>query len=438
MQTTSKAVRKKGDHLFNISLRTNLWCLFPCYDGRTTIFLDERDLCDHRCTHCRIVHGPPSPQRVGLGQGRGAFGAKVFWRKGNIIIAIIVTTAARRQDGCHHGSDQRSRFGSDADAVQTRCHGHCTGSITHQTVQTFQMDLSDLSAVSRAADDMVASMDHIDILINNAGMHAGLDFRGKDASVGDNPPYDRVFVVNFLSHVLLTEKLMPLLAKSNKPVIAQTSSSFHWASDGSDLVPKPTVAMNGKFESSKTMPIAARPGGSTGFFLFRTQRSYANSKLAQIYHARMLKRDAARLLGNGNNNLRVVSICPSWVATGIVRGSSFLSYFLETFAFPMEGWGIASTLHALFDDDEQSGHDWYTNSYVFRITEFLIPSGTPSWMYSTLPVRDALVGAFAPLALFLQPFTAHAGPSKSSPESYNESKADALYTWSKNAVAQYL
>jgi len=46
------------------------------------------------------------------------------------------------------------------------------------------------------------------------------------------------FGVNYLSHFLLTEKLLPLLSKSDQdsPRIIQMSSSFHWLSDGSDLV----------------------------------------------------------------------------------------------------------------------------------------------------------------------------------------------------------
>ena len=307
------------------------------------------------------------------------------------------------------------------------------------SVRTFQMDLADLSDVARVADEMVAALSEtgIDILINNAGMHAGFDLFGSREG-----PFDRVFVVNYLSHFLLTEKLAPLLIQSKKPVLAQMSSSFHWAVDGSDLVPSiPGEAISSVSED--TMPIAARPGGSPGFLVMRAQRSYANSKLAQIYHARSLKNFLP-----GFANVRVVSVCPGWVATGIARDSSIFTFFTETFAFPMEGWGIASTLYALFHVDSsstqsdasgvQKPNDWYTNCNIFRLSEILIPRETPMWMYSVLPLRDVLIGSAAMLGLFLQAPTAHVIASPSSPESYNQTRADELYRWSKHAVAQYL
>ena len=107
------------------------------------------------------------------------------------------------------------------------------------TVQTLEVDLTNLEAVSRLADQILNSstIDRIDILINNAGMHAAFNLFGTDSNVGEDPAYDRVFVVNYLSHFLLTEKLAPLLSASPRPVVVQTSSSFHWAVDGSDLVP---------------------------------------------------------------------------------------------------------------------------------------------------------------------------------------------------------
>ena len=299
------------------------------------------------------------------------------------------------------------------------------------SVRTFEMDLADLAAVARGADEMVAALKEsgIDILINNAGMHAGFDLLGSREGL-----YDRVFVVNYLSHFLLTEKLAPLLLQSKRPVLAQMSSSYHWAVDGSDLVPE------GAPGSDVTMPIAARPGGSHGFFFFRGQRGYANSKLAQIYHARSLKHLPAFA------SVRVVSICPGFVATGIVRDSPVAMFVGEKVAFSADGWGIASTLHALFDADPTPGEiparngnsDWYTNTDILRLAEIFIPRETPSWLYSILPLRDIVVVAMAPLMLFLQGCTAHAGPRVSSPESYNQTRANELYNWSKSAVAQYL
>jgi len=232
---------------------------------------------------------------------------------------------------------------------------------------------------------------------------------------------------------LLTEKLAPLLAASDKPVLVQTSSSSHWAVDGSDL-----VVRSDDDDDEDDTPIAARPGGSHGYILFRTQRSYSNSKLAQIYHARALKANDDRF-----QNVRVVSFCPGWVATNIAGSNWIFSAVLQALAFPMEGWGVASALRAMFDSSSSSSlssnpsDDWYINSNSFRLSEFLVPRPTPSWMH-TIPIRDVLIGAMAPVTLVLQGFMAKAGLAVSSPESYNTTKSNSLYRWSKSAVTKYL
>lgn len=143
------------------------------------------------------------------------------------------------------------------------------------SITTVVADYNDLDTVAKAADEITEKFGHIDILLNNAGIHEGIVlFHNPISKQG----YDRIYSVNYLSHVLLTEKLAPILAKSERPIVAQMSSSFHWVGDWSDLIP----GENGE------APLASRPGGVG--FLFRTQRGYGDSKLAMIFHARALKR----------------------------------------------------------------------------------------------------------------------------------------------------
>lgn len=289
------------------------------------------------------------------------------------------------------------------------------------SVRSFQVDLTDLAAVSRTADEITSSMKSIDILINNAGIHATSNFFGENLAVGQNTSYDRVFVVNYLSHFLLSEKMIPLLNKSQRrPVIMQTTSSFHWAVDGSDLTARP---------EKSAMPIAARPGGSRGFYVFRTQRSYSNSKLAQIYHARIMKQY--------NPEIRTVSFCPGWVATNIGGSNvSWTTMLLARVAFSVDEWGIGSALHALFGNGEDDD-DYFINSNAFRLAEFIFPKATPAWVYR-LGLRDWIALVFAMVGLWTQNLAPYAGPSRSSPESYNLTMASALYDWSKSAVAGYI
>ena len=294
------------------------------------------------------------------------------------------------------------------------------------SVHVVLADLMDLQSVSQAADEITKQWSNIDILINNAGLHDSLgNFWGDAVSVQG---YDRVFAVNYLSHLLLTEKLTPLLLHNTtaRPTVVQISSSFHWAVDGSDLVVPSSVVEPAS--SGSSMPIAARPGGSTGFYFFRSQRSYANSKLAQVYHARALQKRHS-----SNNRLRVVSICPAWVSTSIAGDSGVGKLFMDA-GFPSDGWGIASSLMGALDTTAIG--DYYINSRVFQILNVLY-KGLPSWTY-TVGLRDAVTFALAIMAQKLQKFLPEATPIRSSPESYNETIAEELYEWSLEAVRQYL
>ncbi|WP_282605796.1 SDR family NAD(P)-dependent oxidoreductase [Pelagibius sp. Alg239-R121] len=79
------------------------------------------------------------------------------------------------------------------------------------TVEAFNADLSDLSAVKSLASEICARYDRLDVLINNAGvlktprpvLESGLDIR---------------FVVNTLAPYLLTDLLLPIIPKDGRVV----------------------------------------------------------------------------------------------------------------------------------------------------------------------------------------------------------------------------
>ena len=156
------------------------------------------------------------------------------------------------------------------------------------SITTMVADYEDLDQVSNAAKTITDKFEHIDILLNNAGIHEGIMLLHDPVS---KQGYDRIYSVNYLAHVLLTEKLGPALSRSKQkyPIVAQLSSSFHWVGDWSDLIPTSTGGP----------PPASQKGGTGG--VFRTQRGYGNSKLAMIFHARALKRRNADL-----RNARIV------------------------------------------------------------------------------------------------------------------------------------
>ena len=107
---------------------------------------------------------------------------------------------------------------------------------------------------------------------------------------------------------------------------------------------------------------------------------------------------------------------------------------MDKFAFPMEGWGIASALHAMFEDNDE---DYYINTQGFKAFEYLF-ADLPSWFYQT-GLRDLVSNFSAISGLIMQRVVPVAGhPGVSSPESYNTTIRDALYDWSQKAVAKWI
>lgn len=88
-------------------------------------------------------------------------------------------------------------------------------------VRIGEMDLSDLGSVERYAEDLRAKGDHIDLLINNAGL-MGCPLN----RVGDG--WESQFTVNHLGHYLLVNRLWPLLAGGAR-VVAVSSAGHHFA-----------------------------------------------------------------------------------------------------------------------------------------------------------------------------------------------------------------
>ncbi len=212
---------------------------------------------------------------------------------------------------------------------------------------------------------------------------------------------------------------MTLLEKSQHPKVVQVSSRFHLAVDGSDL----------STHGGTVNPTASQKGGSHGFFFFRSQRQYGNSKLAQILHARAI---------HERYRIRAVSICPTWVGTQIGAKNGTLAHtFFESTAFPMDGFGLSSILHAILDFHSVED-DFYINTDFG--TKATSPLDTlPSWTYQWLPIRDMIVGSGAFSFVFLlQRFFATRDTGRSSIQSYDKTLQEELYTWSRKAVSKWL
>ena len=202
------------------------------------------------------------------------------------------------------------------------------------------------------------------------------------------------------------------------------SSSFHWLSDGSDLV-----------SNGMNAPPKASLGDSKRFF--HRERSYANSKLAQIIHARAL----SRKFKEEGSNISMVSVCPGWVGTN-VAGTTGLNMILQTIAYPSDGFGLASTLEAMFlpNTGTNATMDYFVNSVGFDYLGFAVMNSGlvgKSWPVQT-GIRDLIAWVSAIVLLFTQKLGSDPHHSFSSPESYNSTAQDNLYQWSKKAVSDWL
>lgn len=89
----------------------------------------------------------------------------------------------------------------------------------NKNIFVVECDLSDLSNVTKAADELKAKLFNINVLINNAG---GIFDKREISKDG----FEMTFAVNHLGHFLLTMSLMPLLEKGQARII-NVSSEAH-------------------------------------------------------------------------------------------------------------------------------------------------------------------------------------------------------------------
>jgi NAD(P)-dependent dehydrogenase (short-subunit alcohol dehydrogenase family) len=82
------------------------------------------------------------------------------------------------------------------------------------------LDLADLDAVAVAADDVVGRVDHLDVLVNNAGVMA-LPLRRTPQG------HEMQFGTNHLGHFALTGRLLGLLRAAPAPRVVTVSSFGH-------------------------------------------------------------------------------------------------------------------------------------------------------------------------------------------------------------------
>ncbi len=148
------------------------------------------------------------------------------------------------------------------------------------------LDLSSLASVRAAADEMLATLPEIHVLVNNAGAIIGDRRATKDG-------FELTLGANHLAPFLLTNLLLDRLKASAPARIVNVASIGHRAANRVDLD-------------------AAAPGATPSGY--SAMAVYGESKLANIQHAKQL---AKRLEGTG---VTAFSVHPGGVRSGFGGG----------------------------------------------------------------------------------------------------------------------
>ncbi|WP_322404647.1 SDR family oxidoreductase [Massilia luteola] len=208
--------------------------------------------------------------------------------------------------------------------------------IRHETgaakLIVYQLELDDLKSVRAFADEVNRNHPELQGLVNNAGVMNTPFGRTKDG-------FETQFGVNHLGHFLLTNLLMDALKAGAPSRVVNLSSFFH------------EFAMGRKGEIHfDDLNYERRP--------FDTWEAYAQSKLANLLHARELGR---RLAGTG---VMTASVNPGFVRTNLMKMplpkwlQRLLLLPVQRLIGMIEPWeGAQTTLHALLAPEvaQQSG-----------------------------------------------------------------------------------
>lgn len=194
-------------------------------------------------------------------------------------------------------------------------------------VDIIECDLFELESVKKAAQELLSKTDRIDLLINNAG---GIFQEFELNSDG----LERHFVVNHLSHFLLTKLLLNVLKQSRTKIINLSSEAHR--------------------QAKMDLETVNSPEGFTSF------KAYANSKLCNIYFTKEIHSRFKEL------GITAFSVHPGVVKTGFGKDlKGFFKVLLNIFSVFMISpeKGAKTTLYVALTGGLDSGK-YYKNSDI--------------------------------------------------------------------------
>jgi NAD(P)-dependent dehydrogenase (short-subunit alcohol dehydrogenase family) len=98
-------------------------------------------------------------------------------------------------------------------------------------VSFLEIDISNPESIKRAAEEFARQSDHLDALVNNAGMLLDED---KDVLALTTEMFQTTLRTNTLGTLLVSQAFLPFLRKSDNPRIVNVSSSGGQLADGAD------------------------------------------------------------------------------------------------------------------------------------------------------------------------------------------------------------
>ncbi|MXO89967.1 SDR family oxidoreductase [Altererythrobacter aquaemixtae] len=130
------------------------------------------------------------------------------------------------------------------------------------TASSHRCDLSREDEIGSAADAILAERDHVDVLINNAGLHAGQIAR--DFFDVGLEKWQHYFAVNCFAPALLAEKLRSGLANAKGVIINQSSMASYVPATAYGITKATlnafTFAMANQYAGDGVRAVAIAPG----------------------------------------------------------------------------------------------------------------------------------------------------------------------------------
>ena len=184
-------------------------------------------------------------------------------------------------------------------------------------VEVMKLDLSSLASVKNFAKEFLGRYEHLDFLINNAGVMVPPYTKTEDG-------FELQFGTNHLAHFALTGLLLPLLESTEDSRIVTISSVAHLTGDVNfhDLA----------WEQRKN----------------DAPKAYADSKIANLYFTYELARKLNK------SSIKVLAAHPGWTSTNLQKNWRLFRLLNPFFAQKPE-MGALPTLRAATDPDAQSG-----------------------------------------------------------------------------------